>query len=376
MRVVFPLIAQRHQTLHALPIALEMAIRHADVEVHVACLTQSHMQLAKSLASLYPDSPVIFDLMHLPDRLRARIERHGLRVVDRLVGLFLSRHYFKKFTSIVVPESTSLYLRKMGVKKPLMVWTGHGAGDRAIGFANHLRRFDFLTIPGRKVEKRMLQKGLIRPGAYHRGTYAKFDVVQRLATRGQQLFDNDRPTVLYNPHFVKRLSSWTCMGQDVLDYFAQQDRYNLIFAPHFRLFDNDRTSGETLKQRYGHHRHMLLDPGSQQSIDMTYTMAADLYLGDVSSQVAEFMIRPRPCLFLNAHQAEWRGNPNYQFWTLGPIIETTENLGASVEEAFRSHPRFLERQRQYVLETFENTGDKPTAPAAADAIIDFLRRTA
>ncbi|MBS1054083.1 sensor domain-containing protein [Gluconobacter kondonii] len=376
MKVAFPLIGQRHQTLHALPVALEISARHPDVAVHVSCLTVSHLELARSLATLYPEARVQFDLLPISQRLRRRIEKHGLRVVDRLIGLFASRHYFQGFDAIIVPEATSLQLRRMGVRRPKMIWTGHGAGDRAIGFARHLGKFDFLLVPGRKVEQRMLEKGIIRPDAYHRGTYAKFDLVRRMDAKRPKLFNNNRPTILYNPHFVRRLSSWPEMGHQILKFFAGQDRYNLVFAPHFRLFDNRREEGEALKRQYGHLPHMLIDPGSHRSIDMTYTMGADLYLGDVSSQVAEFMIRPRPCLFLNAHHVKWRGDPDYQFWTLGPVTENVLDLGDKIENAFKTHPRFLEAQRQYVLETFETLGDEPTAPAAADAIVDFLKRAA
>ena len=41
--------------------------------------------------------------------------------------------------------------------------------------------------------------------------------------------------------------------------------------------------------------NLRFDPGSPASTDMTYTRAADIYLGDVSSQVYEFIAEPRPC---------------------------------------------------------------------------------
>ena len=37
---------------------------------------------------------------------------------------------------------------------------------------------------------------------------------------------------------------------------------------------------------------------------MSY-LSADVYLGDVSSQVYEFIYKPRPCLFLNSNEIEW-----------------------------------------------------------------------
>ena len=39
---------------------------------------------------------------------------------------------------------------------------------------------------------------------------------------------------------------------------------------------------------------------------MAYTQRADIYLGDVSSQVYEFLLNPRPCVFLNPRRFDWR----------------------------------------------------------------------
>ncbi|WP_029605840.1 CDP-glycerol glycerophosphotransferase family protein [Kozakia baliensis] len=376
MKIAFPYIAQPHQTLHSLPIAMEIASRHPEAEVHVACTTNAHLDYARTLGSLYPQARARYDLLKMPDFLRRKIEQNGPGVAGKLASLFLNRDYFSRFQAIVVPERTSLYLRRMGIRKPRMIWTRHGAGDRAIGFAKDVKEFDFVLLSGRKVEERLLSQGAITPGRYYRGAYAKFDIVRRMARNRPALFENDKPIILYNPHFSGKLSSWPTLGEEILQYFAHQDRYNLIFAPHYRLFDKRRQEGEALANRFAGHSNILIDPGSPRSIDMTYTMAADLYMGDVSSQVAEFLIRPRPCLFLNAHHVEWQEDRNYRFWKLGDVIENTSNFGETIENAFTHHHAFLEAQREYVLETFEFPNDGPTAPGAADAIIDYLKRAA
>ena len=54
---------------------------------------------------------------------------------------------------------------------------------------------------------------------------------------------------------------------------------------------------------------------------MTYTEAALVYIGDASSQVYEFLRRPRPCIFLNFEQVDWRDRENYSHWHLGQVIE-------------------------------------------------------
>lgn len=143
-------------------------------------------------------------------------------------------------------------------------------------------------MAGKKVEQRLLAQGAIRPGHYHTGVYAKFDMVRRMRSTSSRLFNNNRPTILYNPHFNARLSSWPNMGLNILSHFANQDRYNLIFAPHYRLFDNRRTEAAQLKRAFGGHPHMIVDTGSTRSIDMTYTSAADLYLATPAHRLQNF----------------------------------------------------------------------------------------
>lgn len=63
---------------------------------------------------------------------------------------------------------------------------------------------------------------------------------------------------------------------------------------------------------------ILIDLGSKRLLDMSYTSGADIYLGDVSSQVYEFLDTPRPCAS-HAHAVAWQEDANYLFWTLGEV---------------------------------------------------------
>ncbi|QHC36894.1 sensor domain-containing protein [Komagataeibacter xylinus] len=371
--ILFPYIAQPHQEFHSLPIALEMARLYKNVRVHIASLTDERAARLRQLSHLYPESSVTFDTLAMPRWIRDHIKEHGPTPLSKLAVLFLNRNYFNKFQAIVIPERTSLYLRKMGVHNPRLIWTRHGAGDRAIGFTNDVRKFDYILMAGHKVEERLLHAGTLRKGHYATGIYAKFDIVRRLHVQLPPLFDNGRPTVLYNPHFSRSLSSWPRFGMRVLEYFARQEKYNLIFAPHYRLFDTNREKSMEILAPFTKLPHVIIDPGSDKSVDMTYTMAADLYLGDVSSQVSEFLIKPRPCLFLNAHHTSWRGDPNYESWTLGPVVESVETAGNDLDNAFLSHANFLDRQKEYIRDTFGFEPPADTAAKGAKSIIDFLR---
>ena len=141
--------------------------------------------------------------------------------------------------------------------------------------------------------------------------YPKFDLI---APQPELLpmQANGRKTVLYNPHVSPHLSSWYDDGLDVLEFFLHSTDYNLIFAPHVMLFERPlaltidklcvRRTG-IVPSRYLEAPNIHVDFNSRACTDMTYTLAADLYLGDVSSQVYEFLLRPRPCLFINSHES-------------------------------------------------------------------------
>jgi CDP-glycerol glycerophosphotransferase (TagB/SpsB family) len=215
---------------------------------------------------------------------------------------------------------------------------------------------------------------LIRPGRYETGVYAKLDWMQLANGAAPRLFPNDRKTVLYAPHFERDDTSWFAVGHQVLDYFAAGSRFNLIFAPHVRLFDPPLPAKYRDFQRYLDVPHMLIDLGSERCVDMTYTRAADLYLGDVSSQVVEFLALPRPCVFFNTHRRDWQKDLSYRFWRNGLVIDSADDLERHLTHAFESHGDFLEEQRQYVSDTF---GAYPVPPAmasrGADAIVSFLQ---
>jgi len=106
---------------------------------------------------------------------------------------------------------------------------------------------------------------------------------------------------------------------------------------------------------------------------MTYMLAADIYLGDVSSQVYEFLLEPRPCIFLNGHNVTWQDNPYYYHWTLGQVVDDVQaGLRQALDKAFTSHPQFLSQQREAFAYTFRMESDRTAAQRGADVIARFL----
>ena len=188
--------------------------------------------------------------------------------------------------------------------------------------------------------------------------------------------------MVYNPHPSPALSSWYAMGPQILDWFAKDDRYNLIFAPHIMLFKKRLTASLSpfaLGWNYGprpdhyEHDHMLIDTGSAASLDMTYTDAADIYIGDASSQVYEFIRQPRPCIFLNPRRIAWQGNPDFAHWRAGTVVETMDELAAALAEVPRLSAAMHDRQEDMFRYSFD-LQERPSSERAAEAILSYMAR--
>lgn len=378
MKIVFPLVGHPYQVLHSLPIAAAMARRHASVAVHVAGMSEQHLAFAQRLVAAHAsEANLRYELMRVPQWLRWRwalSTRNKRYAPGKSVMLLANRAYFRGFDALVTAERTSLVLRRWGAVEQPMIYTTHGAGDREISVTDELAKFDFLLLAGSKHERRLLELGLIERGRYATGIYAKLDWMQLAGDTRPRLFPNDRPTVLYAPHFAPDETSWFAAGQAVLEQFAASRRFNLIFAPHVRLFDPPTPTKYRAFRRFLGVPHMLIDLGSERSLDMTYTRAADLYLGDVSSQVVEFLALPRPCVFLNVRRLDWQQNKSYRFWRTGVVVDSTSDIERDVAAAFDSHGDFIEAQRQYVADTFGACPvPRSMADRGADAIVSFLQ---
>jgi hypothetical protein len=372
IHVCFLFNAQRHQLLHGIATAVALA-RLPGFAVCVMSSAQGHIDYGQAVTDALGGAPIRF--VHVRSRLLAASMRFkGSVIPSKLLSLIVMARQLNSFDAIALPERTSIILRKMGVRRPRFIHLDHGAGDRAAGFDRRIRLFDFVLMAGAKHRERLLREGLIDPQAHAVVGYPKFEAADAIRDCNWRPFANSLPTVLYNPHFSS-LGSWACCGEKVLEAFAHQDRYNLIVAPHVRMLDSAdaRRRWATLLDRYEGHPRILIDRGSDRAIDMTHTSLADLYLGDVSSQVYEYLRTPRPCLFLNPHRVAWEADENYAHWHFGPVLNDADDLIAQVDRAIARHEQWRPSQQRGIDATFLPGGG---AHKAADAISRYLRHAA
>jgi hypothetical protein len=370
-RVCFLYIAQHHQVWHSLSVAVAMARRWPAIKVEVAATTPELLDYASALVAELGGAAIEFVLLP-PAWLRLF---GGGGAPPKAAMLIANAWRLSRYDALVTPERTTALLRKLGVRHPLLVYTQHGAGDRGGPFEPRLKAFDLVMAAGRKQRDRMIDEGWVTADACAMVGYPKFDMVDDLPARAAPRFDRPGPVVLYNPHFHATLSSWPDWGKQVLDFFAANDRYNLIFAPHIRLFETASSDERSALEAYAEHPRIHIDLGGPAAADMTYTKTADLYLGDVSSQVYEFLRTPKPCLFLNSTDAAWRGDPSFHHWLYGPVLANIDRLGQALDEAFATHENYREAQVWGIEETFD-VSNVPASVRAALAIVEKLARVA
>ncbi len=364
-----------HQIPQAVPCAFELSRKYPDIEVIIACSSEQEMAFVNTIAAFYPEQKCSVRLLPVP---------LYYKLLDPLVSKwafgrkkFILRHnisFFKSLDALVSPERNCLQLRtRYGVQDLKMIHIRHGAGDREGGFDHKSGAFDLTLLPGQKYVDRLKGLGLMTHERYAVIGWPKFEAIQKLKRDVPRFFDNDNPVVVYNPHFDQSVSSWRPSGLEVLDFFEKNTDFNLIFAPHVVLFKRSRRHKSFLPPKYYSIPNIHIDTGSSASSDMTYMLAADIYLGDVSSQVYEFLLKPRPCVFINGHNVSWQENPFYVHWQLGQVVSNIRaELRGALDNAFTTHPEYVSRQQEMFNYTYFSEPSTTAAERGADAIAGFL----
>lgn len=361
-RVGLLLVGGSHHILHLIPIALELE-RYSDINVEVFVASDVDAQACQSV------------LLSLgANRTQIRVLKTNLlakRVSPKLGFLLSHLNVWKRLDALIVVERTSTILRYFSRRLPLFIHIPHGAGDRAKSYDRRIRHFDHVLVAGEKDKNRMIELGLVQDATCEVTGYIKPFAVKLIHPTFPRVFENTQPTVLYNPHFSEKLSSWEGFGFDLLQAFSKRPDMNFIVAPHIRLFKNQSDTVRKRIESFSKFKNIHIDLGSPNSSDMSYTRAADIYLGDVSSQVYEFLSEPKPCIFITKSTTQWQGNPDYAHWSYGPVCHSVSDVMTALTNAMTSLPRYAVAQAEGCLAA---KGDPSWNPIcrAADAVKSIL----
>ena len=243
---------------------------------------------------------------------------------------------------VLCAEQTSLWLPRLFPWLPTrFVKTSHGVGSMSARDDKRRKAAFHTLVPSEQERATYLSRGMAPERIVATG-YVKAAFRQR--TPAKALFSENRPVLLYTPHWQPHRSSWPAWGEAVIAYLAGQRAWNVILAPHQRLVER-APEVRTVLDRVAHLPHVHCDLDSFATVDGSYTAAADLYLGDTSSQLIEFLVRPRPAVFLDPDGHDWRTDSSYAMWQAGEVVRDLAQLAPAIARAGKRQAAFLPAQQ-------------------------------
>jgi len=350
-------LGQPHQLMHLLGPARALARLGCGVDVLVT--SHWHEELIAR---------------HAPDAAFRTVRLRGFRAhgaihdaPNRMAVLGRNAHDLSGYGCLLVAELTSTWLKRIGLFRAILAIVPHGAGDRAETYDPRYRFGDLVFAPGEKLRSGLVERGLVDPARCAVTGYPRFDLLDSPPPR---FFEDGRKVILYNPHFSRTLSSWPGFGEDLAEAVARQADLAMIVAPHIRISGAMRRQIQALAAAPPA-SNLIIDPGSIHSINMDYARSADIYLGDVSSQVYEFLRTPRPCVFANPRSWAWRNTPSLQHWQFGEVVSCPQTAIAALRRARARHGEFRDAQREGLRTSIAQIGE-PASEKIARRLLSYL----
>lgn len=369
-RIAFIYLDEIHHLYHFVSVAAELAKTNT---VHILTHPNVDALLFETLEHLNAKNVIVEKRPTLP--FRAFTDKLKKRKLPRK-GFWIKKNHnyiLKNFDAVVFTDyiHTKLLKYRGEAVWPKFIKFPHGIAGRNYVFNKKLLDFDLHVIFGEFYKEELQKRNLLDKHVLV--GYPKLDVIKNF--KKKKFFSNSKKTVLYNPHFTEPQTSWHKYGLNILEFFYNQNDFNLIFAPHLHLFQDNKggISPESLPEKYFKADNIKIDLGSVESVKMTYTRAADIYLGDISSQVYEFILyKPAPCIFINSENIDYKNDVGYRFWKCGQVIETPKDLKKVLTKAYSSFPGYKPIQEKINAENVHTEKASTASERAAKAIEDFL----
>ena len=351
--------------------AMELSIIQDEYKVVLLSCTNQHSKILQRIGQFYPKNRTEITTLPLPFRykylnFKKKSYPSPYDTMPKAIRLLRDADAI-----LTTSHSTVKMNHKFKITKPKIIYQYHGCGDGKYGFSKELGKFDYLLLPGKYHEKRLVEEHVTTKERTGIVGWPKLDYPVDVNHLRKQLFSNNKPIILYAPHWNPNLTSYKIWGKQILEYFSHNDKYNLIFSPHIQLkhwkfkYKYDIRIDQYIDQ------NLYVDFGSQRSVDSSYIKLADLYLGDVSSLIYEWIaVRPRPCVFLNTHKVPWNEKIDYRHWKYGPVIEDIAELERKIDDAFED--RYYIKRQEDCISSYIEPGDTPASRRAAQKIYQYL----
>lgn len=371
--VVFLFDSSVHHIHHLLGIVNEFSKLESDfdVQVHIA---------DELVFELLSESPYLDDIEIRDISMRLwpwRKNRFG-----SISYRYIAKHDYRTLNNArgLVGSSFGTHrLSLFGIDQPKLIYTNHGTGDGEYGFGSGLRSMDMILVAGEKMRSQIENQPIFRNGLPFEIVevgYPKFDFLN-VDIFGKELncpkiFENDKPVLLYNPHWMEELNSFNIFGSSLIKWVEKTGRYNMIVNPHPLFWRFNRKNSKYLRN-INNSKNVYVNQDKLIAADMSLMHTADVYVGDVSSSVYEWLKFDRPILFLNNGVEDWESNPHYSMWSFGPVASDVNEMKGILINLSEMEQDFVPLRKAAYLRTFNET---PVSPSkfAAKSILKFLEQ--
>jgi len=373
LRLAFLYIAEAYQVYHAAAVMFEL-MRRPGVSVDVYHIDPETPAELETLRKVHGADP--FESRPLPPGiLGAVIQAPRIFGLAKPQVLARNERMLRVYDAVISTEDgiVRLFRGEPANARPKRILITHGADARAVPDREKRRDCDLILAKGERDVALHLEKGHAEEGQIVAAGYPKFTSLALLDRAPPPLFGNRNPIVLYNPHKEPSQRSWGTFFEPLMEGFEADRSRNLLVAPHIKLFRR-RSPAFRRKLEARSRDNIRIDVGSRRLLDGSYLERADIYVGDVSSQVYEFLARPRPCVFLDAHNVDWRSDPTYAMWHLGEVVGSPAELMPAIRRASQMHEHFRERQIEAAARSLGDTTSHSVI-RSADLICDFIAKS-
>ena len=352
--VVFLFINGPHHTHHLILPALNFAQNYTQYQTVLISGSDNNTEIIKK--TLFKLGNPKCKIINLPKPLRYYIKNYKNKIVPPPLSQWKSidKSIYNSKAIVSTSHQTPEFLTNNRNDDLKLFYLYHGIGTRSYGFENSLNEYDFIFIPGKYHYKRLQMEAKINKKKLSIVGHPKFEWQDMMNDNIKSFFKNNNPTFYYNPHWDLSLSSYEKWGKKIIQYFLNNKRYNLIFAPHPLIKNYSSRNKINVNVEIAKSNNIIIDFYSDNSIDGSYLNAADVYIGDVSSMVTDFIFKEnKSCIFINSYDIDWRNDKSFNFWNCGKVIDEFEELDSAITSSLNQN-KYINNQQVYIRKMIHN----------------------
>lgn len=342
---------------------------------------------------------LLTDIQHIPPVIRIYRELGGIIITkNQKIYDFIMKNYANLNPDVRLIKRNH-EARKIAWKNnlKLMIYTGfqtinwgysiqifHGVSDKHYVEDKRILHYDLCLVPGQKhIDKFINAKLYKHPEKFKIVGYAKFDEIVKKSKKTENLFHNNKPTILYAPTWISKNSvaniNFSDFGESSLPLFGKkiikaisQNDWNLIIKYHSRI----NKKATIIYDEIDKYIKIL---GAEDKIRViwdaditTYMQQSDVMISDISAVCYEWFHLNRPIIFANPSPENYSPSSdafsNTYAWNAGDVIYKESDIVPLIDENLK-RDKYHDKRNELLTYAFY----KPDGNAGQRQIEEILK---